>query len=358
LKYFWFYEIERITLLKGVILNKKHFLSFFGFLALIFIFNPQCIPAETIELRFAQPFSPKHIIQIEVFEPWVKKIEEMTGGRVKVTLFPGGALGKASDHYSLAEKGIADISYALQDYTPGRFPLTSVFELPFMIPSAEKTSVAMWKTFERFPEFQREYSKVKVLALFCHSQGYFNTVKKPIRTLTDFQGMKFRTASPYVTKALKAFGAVPVTMSVTESYTALERGVVDGTVLPWEGLIVFNQAELLKYSTETDFYTMTMMVVMNKRKFDSLPNDIKKVIDQTTGIVLSREAGRTYDAVSPAMKERCLEKGMQAIQLPPEDIKKLEALTMPLRSEWVKEMDDKRLPGKAVLETAIKLINE
>jgi TRAP-type C4-dicarboxylate transport system substrate-binding protein len=316
------------------------------------------IPEKTIELRFAQPFSPKHTMQTMVFEPWAKKVEEMTGGRLKITMFPGGALGKTSDHYYLAEKGIADISYALQDYTPGRFPLTAVFELPFMIPSAEKTSVAMWKTFEKFPEFQREYSEVKVLALFCHPQGHFNTVKKPIKSLKDFQGMKFRTASPHVTKALKAFGAVPVTMAVSESYTALERGVVDGTVLPWEGLYVFNQAELLKYSTETDFYTMTMMVVMNKRKYDSLPDDIKKVIDQTTGIVMSREAGRVYDTTRPIHKEKCLEKGMVVIQLPPEDTKKLEELTMPLRREWIEEMDQKGLPGKAVLDAAIEFINE
>jgi TRAP-type C4-dicarboxylate transport system substrate-binding protein len=338
---------------------KKNFLLIFIALTLFFIILPQYLAAKTIELRIAQPFSPKHTIQTMVLEPWAKKIEEMTGGKVKVVMFPGGALGKASDHYSLAEKGIADIVYALQDYTPGRFPLTSVFELPFMIPSAEKTSVAMWKTYEKFPEVQREYSKVKVLALFCHPPGHFNTVKKPIRTLEDFKGLKFRTASqPSVINALKIFGAVPVTMAVSDSYSALERGVVDGTVLPWEGLYVFNQAELLKYSTETDFYTTTMMIVMNKRRYKSLPEDIKKVIDQTTGLVLSREIGRVYDSMRPVYKERCLEKGMQTIQLPPEDTEKLKSLTMPIREEWIEEMKQKRLPGKAVLDEAIRLINE
>jgi TRAP-type C4-dicarboxylate transport system substrate-binding protein len=339
--------------------NKKHFLSIFIILSLFVIILPHYVTARTIELRVAQPFSPKHTIQTMVFEPWAKKIEEMTGGKVKVTMFPGGALGKASDHYSLAEKGIADIVYALQDYTPGRFPLTSVFELPFMIPTAEKTSVAMWKTYEKFPEFRKEYKKIKVLALFCHPPGHFNTIDKPIRTLGDFKGLKIRTAiQPSVTNALKIFGAVPVTMAVSDSYSALERGVVDGTVLPWEGLYVFNQAELLKYSTEASFYTTTMMIVMNKRKYNSLPDDIKKVIDQTTGLVLSREAGGVYDSMRPVYKERCLEKGMQTIQLPPEDIEKLKSLTMPIREEWIKDMEKKRLPGKAVLDAAIKFIDE
>ncbi|MBN1907854.1 MAG: TRAP transporter substrate-binding protein DctP, partial [Deltaproteobacteria bacterium] len=197
-----------------------------------------------------------------------------------------------------------------------------------------------------------------VLALFCHPSGHFNTVKKPIKNLEDFQGMKFRTASPHVTKALKAFGAVPVTMPISESYSALERGVVDGTVLDWNGLHVFKLAELLKYSTETDFYTMTMMIVMNKRKYDSLPDDIKKIIDQTTGIVMSRDAGKAYDEMRLVEREQCLEDGMQTIQLPSEDIKKLQALSMPLREEWVEEMNNKNLPGKAILDVAIKFINE
>lgn len=315
------------------------------------------VSAKTIELRFATPFSPKHTMQTKVFEPWAAKIEEMSQGEVKVTFFPGGALGKTPDHYDLAEKGIADIIYTLHDYTPGRFPLTSVFELPFMVPTATKTSVAMWRAFEQFPEFQKEYSKVKTLALFCHPGGHFNSVKKPIRSIDDIKGMKFRTANPHVTKALKIFGAVPVNMPVTETYTALERGVVDGTVLPWEGNFIFKLAEILKYGTETDFYTMTMMVVMNQRKWNSLPDNIKQIIDETTGLAMSTEAGRVFDVTNEPMKNLCLQKGMQVIQLDPAEKQKLEQLTIPLREEWVAEMNAKNLPGQAVLEAALQNIN-
>jgi TRAP-type C4-dicarboxylate transport system substrate-binding protein len=319
---------------------------------------PENVVAKTIELRFAQPFSPKHTMQQKVFEPWAEKISELTQGKVKVTFYPGGALGKATDHYELAEKGIADIVFVLQDYTPGRFPMTSVFELPFMVPSAEKTARAMWKTYEKFPEFQKEYDKVKVLALFCHDGGHFNTVKKPIRSLKDLKGMKFRTASPHVTEALKIFGAVPVNMPVTETYTALERGVVGGTVLPWEGNFIFKLAELLKYGTEVDFYTMTMMVVMNKSKWNSLPADVKKVIDDTSGMILSEQAGRVYDEVRPFMKEQCLKKGMELVSLEPAEKEKLEALTLPLRNEWIKDMESKGLPGNSVLDAALQFLDE
>jgi TRAP-type C4-dicarboxylate transport system substrate-binding protein len=317
--------------------------------------NP--VSAKTIELKFAQPFSPKHTMQTQVFEPWAKKIEEMSNGQVKVTFFPDGTLGKTPDHYDIAEKGIADIIYTLHDYTPGRFPLTTVFELTFMVPTATQTSVAMWKVFEQFPEFQKEYNRVKTLALFCHPGVHFNTVKKPIHSIDDIKGMKFRTASPHVTKALKIFSAVPVNMPVTETYTALERGVVDGTVLPWEGNFIFKLAEILKYGTETDFYTITMMVVMNQRKWNSLPDNIKKIIDDTTGMAMSKEAGRVYDVTNEPMKNLCLKKGMKAIKLDPTEKKKLEELTIPLRNEWNEEMNAKGLPGKAVLDAALQYIN-
>lgn len=311
--------------------------------------------ADTIELKFATAFSPKHTMQRMVFEPWGKKISELTNGKVKVTFFPGGALGKAPDHYALAEKGIADIVYTLHDYTPGRFPLTTVFELPFMAQDAATLSEAMWKTYEKFPEFQKEYRKVKVLALFAHPPGHFYTTEKPIRSITDFKGLKFRTASPFVTKALKAFGAAPVSMPVTEAYTALERGVVDGTVVPWEGVFIFKLGELIKYCTEADFYTMTMTVLMNKRKWESLPKDVQKVIEENSGLSMSLACGRTFDKVENPLKKKVVDQGVEVLQLSASDKGKLEAMAAPLREEWVKEMKGKGLPGQAVLDAAVQL---
>lgn len=312
--------------------------------------------AETIELKFATGFSPKHTMQVKVFEPWAKKLSELTKGKVKVTFYPGGALGKAPDTYSTVEKGIADIGYYLHDYTPGRFPLTTVFELPFMVPSAEKLGSAMWKTYEKFPEFQKEYSKVKLLALWGHPGGHFCTIKTPIKTIADFKGVKMRTVSPAVTEALKIFGAVPVSMPITETYTALERGVVDGTVVPWEGIVIFKLDDLIKYVTEADFYTVTMAVVMNKKKWDSLPADVKKAIGENSGLALSLACGKAYDAVEGPMKKRAVAKGIQVFRFSPADMDKLKSLTLPLRGEWVKRMDAKGLPGKAVLETSLKFL--
>lgn len=312
--------------------------------------------AETIELKFAHGFSPKHTMQVKVFEPWAEKITKLTNGKVKFTMFPGGALGKMPDHYSLVENGLADIVYILHDYTPGRFPLTSAFELPFMIPSATKCAEAMWKTYENVPAFQKEYSKVKPLSLFGHPPGHFHTTKKPIRNIEDFKGMKMRTANPSVTKALKIFGAAPVNMPITETYTALERGVVDGTVVPYEGVVIFKLDEQLKYTSEARFYTQTMAFLMNKKKWNSLPDDVKKIMEEHSGLPLSIECGRVYDEVEMPMKERCLESGMEVVELSEDARSQLEKVTLPIREEWVEEMESKGLPGKKVLDTAIQFL--
>ena len=312
--------------------------------------------AATIDLKFSHSFSPMHTMQRKVFEPWGKKINELTNGQVKVSMFPGGALGKPGDQYALAETGIADIVYLLHDYSPGRFPVTTVFELPFMTPTAQIASEAMWKTYEKFPALQKEYSKYKVLALFCHPAGHFHTTKKPIRTIADFKGLKIRTASPWVTDALKTFGSIPVEMPITETYTSLERGVVDGTVVPFEGLGIFKLDDLVKYTTITNFYTVTMAVLMNKHKYESLPADVKKVIDDNSGFVMSSWCGKEYDAAEIPFKERAIKKGIEMITLSDADMQKLHNETLPLRNKWLGEMKSRGVDGKPILEGALQFL--
>ena len=329
--------------------------SLVGLFIMIFClsFSVHDVAAGKIDLKLAHSFSPKHTMQVKVFEPWAKKINEETNGQVTVSMFPGGALGKPGDMYMLAEKGIADMVYLLHDYSPGRFPMTTVFELPFMTPTAEIASNAMYKTYEKFPDFQKEYSTYKVLALFCHPAGHFHTIKKPIRSIEDFKGLKIRTASPSVTDALKTFGAIPVEMPITETYTSLERQVVDGTVVPFEGLVIFKLNDLVKYTTLTDFYTVTMAVLMNKRKWNSLPDDVKKVIDANSGQVMSDWCGKAYDTAEGPMRDIAVKSGDELIKLPDADMQKLHDLTMPLRAEWVKSMDERGLAGQQVLNGAL-----
>lgn len=327
-------------------------------LSLLLVVGPVPSSAKTIELKFAHPYPAMHAQHKGVLVPWAKKVEEASGGALKIKFIPGGALGKPGQAYSMVEKNVADIGWDISDYSPGRFPLTTVIELPFMVNTAEKASVALWKTYEAFPEFQKEYADTKLLMLSCHAPGVFATVKKPIKSLADLKGMKIKTASSFTTDALQLFGAVPVTQPVTETYTSLERGVLDGVVMPYDGMVIFKVNELLKYYTPADFYSMVFWVAMNKKKFESLPDDIKKVIEENSGLSFSQAHGKSFDESYATMKQICIKTGMQEVTFPEAEMQKLVGLTAPLKEKWVKEMEAKGLPGKAVLETATRLLNE
>ena len=327
-------------------------------LGMIFFSTASVVSAKEVQLRFSSPFPTMQTITGKVIQPWIDQINEAGKGKVHIRLYPAGALGKAPDQYILAETGVADFAYHLADYTPGRFPMTSVFSLPFMVPSGEKVSAAMWKTFQKEAKYKDEYDKVKVLALFGHSGGNFHTVKKPIRNMSDFQGLKIRTANPAISEALKIWGAVPLAMPITETYQSLERGVIDGTVLNWEGMGVFKLNEVCKYTTVVELYTMPMMIVMNKNKWDNLSADIKKLLGSTTGLNMSMEAGAAFDKMEKPFREKSLKLGMEEIILDPTELTKLKASTMPLRAGWVKEYTAKGYPAQQILDTAIKYINE
>jgi TRAP-type C4-dicarboxylate transport system substrate-binding protein len=309
--------------------------------------------AKTIELRFSSPFPAQQVINKKIIIPWIEEIEKASGGEVKIKLFPAGALGKAPEQFDIAEKGIADMSYHLADYTPGRFPLTTVFSLPFMVPTGQKVSEAMWETFQKEPKYQEEYSKVKVLALFGHAGGQFHTVKTPIRKISDFNGLKMRTANPSISKALQIWGAVPVAQPITETYQALQLGILDGSALPYEGTEIFKLNEVIKYTTIVDLYTMPMMIVMNKKSWESLPTNVQELIDGTTGLKMSSAAGKTFDDAEVPFREKTLKKGIEEIILAPSELAKMKESTLTLRGEWVADMEKKGLSGKEILKTAL-----
>lgn len=336
-------------------ITKKSVLIFAGLMLLL---SSSPVAAKEISLRFSSAFPTMQTITGKIITPWIEEINKAGEGKVSIKLYPAGALGKAPDQFDLAEKGLADLSYHLADYTPGRFPLTSVFSLPFMVPSGEKVSEAMWKTFQDEVKYQEEYNKVKVLALFGHPGGHFHTVNTPIRVMDDFKGLKMRTANPSISKALSIWGAVPVAQPITETYQSLQLGVLDGTVLVWEGMGVFKLNELTKYATIGNLYTMPMMIVMNKKKWDSLPDDVKALIEDSTGLKMSMAAGKAFDDMEKPFREMALKKGIEEIILDPAEYQKMVDSTLSLRDEWTAEMEAKGLPGKEILKTALKYIQE
>lgn len=306
-----------------------------------------------IELKMSHFMPTKHT-QHKVMAKWADEVTKQSNGRIKVTIFPGGALGKPPHQYDSAVKGITDIAFGLQAYTAGRFPLTSVMRLPFMVESGEQGSRVLWEMYEKY--LREEYKDTKVLWLFCHGPGQIMTTKKQVTTLKDLRGLKLRTPGAIMSKVLKAYGAAPVTMPITQVYTALERRTVDGLSGPWEVMRPFRFYERIKFTTEANIYTQTFFVVMNKQKYESLPADLKQVIDDTTGRQMAIAAGRAYDNSDAPSRKLCLDKGIKVYTLPSAEVNKWEQAAMPIQDAWLEDKESKGLAGKVVLEYALEAL--
>jgi TRAP-type C4-dicarboxylate transport system substrate-binding protein len=310
-----------------------------------------CSPAfaqdKPIELRFSSWVSTGHGHHRTVMEPWAKMIEEKSGGRLKVTIYPGGTLGKPADHYDLIKNGIADMGFAAPGYTPGRFPLVSVTELPLLFKTSKGGSVAVMSLFDKY--FKKEFGDVKLLWIWVHPPGQFHLGKKAVHTLEDMAGLKIRAATPMTAEMVKGLGATPVSIAAPETYNALERGVVDGTIFPWEAIAGFKLAEVLKHHTVASLYVAPLITLMNQRKYDSLPPELRKVIDDLSGSWGAEFTGANWDKNEQEGIDAAKKVGATIYTLPAEERQRWGAKLKPVEEKWVADMEAKKLPGRQIL---------
>ena len=320
---------------------------------LFFRNEPRCEEA-VIELKISQFGSPSWPQQTEVLEPWARKIEKLTNGRIKFSLFPNEILGKAVEQYDIALKGIADIVLGLPDYTPGRFPLVSCIKLPFLgVQNAEKASLVLWRLYQKY--LKDEFKDVKVLWMFCNGPFQLHTINKKVKTLQDLKGLRIRMSDPTSAKALELLGAVTVSCTVIDGYNLMKEGKLDGIVIPWEGALDFKYLELCKYHTVINIYAMPFYVVMNKERYESLPADIKKTIDDNSGEAMAALAGRVMDNGDIKGERFAQARGDFIYTLPKAERERWKKITMPLGDKWVEEMQAKGLPGQEVLTYVVDL---
>jgi len=337
------------------------------FLALIlaasFLVNGEAQAAPTkdkpMELKFAHFLPPNMFLVTDGFAPWAKTVEERSGGRVKVTFYPAQSLCKAKDDYDSAVTGIADIAWHSIAYTPGRFPLTEVLFLPYLGSVTTETANKVYHgLYERFPEFQKEYSEVKLLWLHAGSSAGLLSAKKPIRNLEDIQKVLVRAVGPNAAVA-EALGATPVSMTVPDTYLGMEKGTVDAAFVPTEALISFKLSEVTKYLTlgaESGFGPYC--VVMNLKVWNSLPPDIQKIIDEES-IKVSPVNARGWDLKEQeAIDLMKKTPGKEVIYISAQELEKWRAKVKPLYEKWIAEKEAKGLPGKKVFDEAVRLFQK
>lgn len=308
-----------------------------------------------IELKLSHWGPPTHVNQ-KVFLPWADMVAQKSGGKLKVTVFPGGVLGKPADHWDMGQNGVVDISWGTHNYTSGRFLLTSAMDLPFLINSAKGGSRSLHEYYLK--HLQKEHEKVKVLWLQCPAPFQLHMVKKAALTPDDLAGVRIRTGGGQLSEIVKALGGVPVALSVPETYNALERGVVDGTILPYEASKAFKLAEVTKHVVGVGIYTATQFTIMNLDKYNSLPADLKKVIDELSGPWGAEFAGAAWDKAEDEGLAAIKAAGLQHHKLTDAQRAAWREKTKNVETEWVRTMEAKGLPGKQALADLRELLKK
>ncbi len=315
--------------------------------------------AQDVTLKVQHFLPPASPTQTQFIKPWADALAAESNGRIKVEIFAAMALGgRPPQLYDQAKDGVADVVWTLPGYTAGRFPKSEVFELPFMAASAEATAQATQEFYEK--HLRDEFKDVHVLVLHAHAPGSFFTVSKPILAVDDLKGLKIRAPTRVMNETLKALGATPVGMPVPELPQALSRGVVDGAAIPFEVALPLKAHEMVKHVTEIPgsrgFYTSTFLYAMNKAKYDGLPADLKKVIDNNSGMALAKKVGKIWDDVEKPGRDAAIAAKVAFHQMPPAEVAKMHAATQPVIDAWIKDMDGKGANGKALVEDARAMI--
>ncbi len=294
-----------------------------------------------------------------VLDVWANKIEADSGGRVKIERYPSMQLGgKPGELYDQARDGAVDLVWTVNGFTPGRFPRAEVFELPFMMTNAEATSRAYWELFEKEMK-DTDFKDVHVIGAWVHGPGMLHT-NRPVATMDDMKGMKFRAPSRMIAMLLEELGATAIGMPVTAIPESLSKGVIDGAVIPWEVTTSLKVPELVKNHTEfpegDSLYTVTFTLSMNKARYDGLPDDLKAVFDANSGLEFSAFAGKTQASSDGPARELAVAAANNIITLSAEDAQKWRAAAQPVYDKWAAEMDGKGLDGKAMIAEAQALI--
>lgn len=316
--------------------------------------------AETIKLRVAS-WMPAMSVDSAIADYWTKMVEERTNGRVKFTVYKASALGSFKDHYDLAVKGVADIALFSFGLAPGRFGASEVMHLPFVIPSSEVGGKVYNQLYKEFPAIWDELNETHVLGLGTTDVWNIQSLKRPIKTMPDLKGLKIRIASGVAAESVKALGGIPIGMPVPELYLSLQKGVVDGCVMGWEGIKSFKLYELLKNYTDVGGFTsLAQGLFMNKDSWNKLPPDIQKIMGEELGMKWwAEEKGKMFhDKWGDEAKELIESRGLEIYKLPPEERKKWIAAIMPIREGWVKSMQAKGVDGQKILNRLEELVNQ
>jgi len=290
---------------------------------------------------------PTHTLSMAQ-KDWCDLLEKNTSGKLKCNILPRGVTA-APGTYDAVKNGLADISYTVHGYTPGRFVSTQMAEFPFLGNTSEPISVAFNKVAMKYPQFSAEHQGVKVISFFTHGPGIVFNTKKPIAKVEDLAGLKFRVGGGMVNEVSKALGMNVTLKPAPDSYELLSGGVMDGTLFPAESTESFKIDKIIKHATTFPggLYNTSFVFMMNQAKYDKLSADEKKAIETISGEVAARMFGRGWDKVDLRALALMQANGVLITKADAKFVADVKSRTSGLEAKWVADAEAKGLKGAA-----------
>jgi TRAP-type C4-dicarboxylate transport system substrate-binding protein len=305
-----------------------------GFAAVIAA--PAAAQDRNIDLRFSHWVPAAHPLHGGGFTEWINSIRQASNGTIRITLFPSEQLGRAADHYDMARNGIADITYVNPGYTPGRFPVIALGEIPFLVANAKGGSQALHEWYQAYA--QREMPDVRVCTVFAHDPGTFH-MKREIRTPDQIRGLRIRAANGTIAQFVTSLGGTNVQVSAPEAREVLERGIADGITFPWRSIMLFGIDRVVSYSMDVPLYVSMFVVAINPATLQRMSPAQRTVMEQhctpewsrrmATGWADFEASGRTMLSERP---------GYHAYRLNPPELAQWREAAAPLRQRWADDV--------------------
>lgn len=315
--------------------------------------------APDVTLKLHHYLSPVSNVHTKVLVPWARKVERDSGSRIRIDIFPSMQLGgTARELYDQARDGIADLVWTQSGNTPGRFPGLETFELPFV---AGAKSVTNAKAAQAFCEqnLRDEFKDVRLICVCAHDGGLVHA-SRAVRTMHDLRGLRLRAPTYLASEALKALGAHPVIMPLSQVADATVQKAIDGCLTPWEILPALKLPDYVKYHAQVAgspaLYTATFVFAMNKAKYDSLPADLKKIIDANSGQFATTFAAEMWDQQGALVEDAIKKRGDVVETLTAEEAARWRKATEPVIDAWLKQAKDAGRDGGKLLDNARMLL--
>jgi TRAP-type C4-dicarboxylate transport system substrate-binding protein len=302
---------------------------------------------QTVTLKFHTFMAPQSNVWLNMHKAWMNKVEQESGGRIKFEAYPAMQLGGTPVQlYDQARDGVVDVVWTLPGNTAGRFPRVEVFEWEYVQTMA--------------PD---EFKDTQLIALQVHGPGAIHTVDKPVKSVADMKGLKMRAPTRQVTKLMGALGATPVGMPLPGIPDALSKGTINGAVIPWEVVPAVKVNELTKFHAEFDpaggcLYTTTFVMAMNKAKYNSLPPDLKKIIDNNSGLETSGWLGKVQQEGDVAGRKSASDRNNAIFTVGPAEAQEFRRKSRALEVEWIEDMNKRGFDGRKLIDTARALIEK